>query len=199
MDHIPFYNWPATASGAGYGCGTHQIINWMADLNPSKYNAPHAWMDPDFLETLFPITMNYIDSRTEFSFWALWASPLFVATEVLDMSDEKKSILMNTEVLDVHSDPLFISGSRIYNRTDGSQAWQRPLQNGDVAVILYNGAGLHSNSMAISFSELGWDEKSAVSVRNLWTHEDVGVFVGGYIAHNVSAHDIEMLRMSKVK
>jgi hypothetical protein len=26
-------------------------------------------MDPDFLETLFPITLNFVDSRTEFSFW----------------------------------------------------------------------------------------------------------------------------------
>lgn len=71
MDHLPFFHWPATASGAGYGCGTAEIIEWMADLHPSKYNGPHRWMDPDFLETLFPVTMNYTHSRTEFTFWSV--------------------------------------------------------------------------------------------------------------------------------
>ncbi|RYH09525.1 glycoside hydrolase family 27 protein [archaeon] len=71
MDHLPFFHWPATASGAGYGCGTAEIIDWMADLHPSKYVKPYAWMDPDFLETLFPISMNYVHSRTEFTFWTV--------------------------------------------------------------------------------------------------------------------------------
>jgi hypothetical protein len=77
----------------------------MADLHPSKYTRPHAWMDPDFLETLFlekyldkSIMMNYTNSRTEFSFWALWSSPLIVATDPANMSEEKRSILMNKEV-----------------------------------------------------------------------------------------------------
>jgi hypothetical protein len=34
MDHLPFFHWPATA--VGYGCGTAEIIKWMADLHPSK-------------------------------------------------------------------------------------------------------------------------------------------------------------------
>lgn len=71
MDHLPFFHWPATAQGAGYGCGTAEIIDWMADLHPSKYTGPYSWMDPDFLETMFPVTMNYTHSRTEFTFWTV--------------------------------------------------------------------------------------------------------------------------------
>jgi hypothetical protein len=98
MDHLPFFHWPDTASGAGYvrnclsllcspahlllsvllsfyfhsqGCGTAEIIEWMADLHPSKYTKQNAWMDPDFLETLFPVTMNFTHSRTEFTFWTV--------------------------------------------------------------------------------------------------------------------------------
>jgi hypothetical protein len=37
-------------------------------------------LDPDFLETLFPITMPFIESRTEYTFWSLWSAPLIVAT-----------------------------------------------------------------------------------------------------------------------
>eukprot|EP01031_Cornospumella_fuschlensis_P038114 gene38114-46310_t len=55
-------------SGVGYGCGAAEsIIDWMADLQLPKDVKPYARMDPDFLETLFPITMNH--SRTEFTFW----------------------------------------------------------------------------------------------------------------------------------
>ena len=68
--------------GEGYGQGVNNIIDWMADRNPSKYSGPHQWMDPDFLMTLFdpiiwpkykkfdiPYTMNFTNSRSEFTFW----------------------------------------------------------------------------------------------------------------------------------
>jgi hypothetical protein len=32
------------------------------------------------LETLFPITMPFTESRTEYSFWSLWSAPLMVST-----------------------------------------------------------------------------------------------------------------------
>jgi hypothetical protein len=76
MDHIPVWWGPPSAAGEGYGIGTKNIIDFMADLHPSKYTRPHAWMDPDFLETLFldkhmsddvSVMMNYTNSRTEFS------------------------------------------------------------------------------------------------------------------------------------
>ena len=41
--------------------------------------------DPDFLETLFWPTMNFIDSRTEYTFWSLWSSPLLVATDLRNL------------------------------------------------------------------------------------------------------------------
>jgi len=128
MDHIPFWNWPPTAAGEGYGAGTKNIIDFMADLHPSKYTRPYAWMDPDFLETLFldkynPITMNYTNSRTEYTFWALWSAPLLVATDPADLSEEKRSILMNPEVIAINQDEAFVAGERIRNdnETTGGQ------------------------------------------------------------------------------
>jgi hypothetical protein len=123
MDHLPFWHWPNTAAGEGFGQGTRDIIEYMAYLRPSQYNRPYGWMvclfvyvcmcvsvrvyvcmwvcvgvsvcvsvcqlddqqDPDFLETLFYPTMSFIDSRTEFTFWCLWSSPLLIATDVRSM------------------------------------------------------------------------------------------------------------------
>ena len=147
----------------------------MALLDPSRYVRANAWMDPDFLETLMaaepagcPLprrdaqlcaTMNFVASRTEFAFWALWSAPLLVSTDVANLSAEKRSILTNTEVLAIHNDEAWVGGSRVFNHsTSGAQVWARPLANGDIAVILYN-AGRTKES---------WEERETVPVSVTW-------------------------------
>jgi len=197
MDHLPFFHWPATASGAGYGCGTAEIIDWMADLHPSKYTAPHQWMDPDFLMTSFPITMNFIHSRTEFTFWSLWSAPMLVATDVCNLSDEKKSILTNKEVLAVHSDSLFIAGERISKGANGEQVWSRPLNNGDMATVLFNANNQTSLTISFAWTDLGWKNDDMVNVRDLWAQADLTKTTNGYTA-TIAPNDVAMLRLSRV-
>ena len=163
-------------------------------------------MDPDFLETLFldkyleneGIMMNYTNSRTEFSFWAMWSSPLLVATDPANLSEEKESILMNKEVIAINQDPAFISGERIRNdnETTGGQLWSRPLANGDLCVILFNSGQNDNVPVAVSWEEIGWSNDDSVSIRDLWAHDDVGVFQEGY-ERSLAAHDIAMLRLTK--
>jgi len=43
--------------------------------------------------------MNDIEYITQFSFWSLLASPLIVATDIRNMTDIKKGILLNAEVI----------------------------------------------------------------------------------------------------
>ena len=179
-----------------------QIIDFMADLHPSKYNRPHAWMDPDFLETLFePIdaysTMNVTNSRTEMAFWVLWSAPLLVATDPADLSQDKRDILMNEEVLAIHHDPLYISGERLYNHTNGAQAWSRPLENGDMAVILFNSGSLHAIDVGITWEEIGWRSTDDVSVRCLWGKKELGTFTRGFVREQLPVHDHQFLRLSR--
>lgn len=87
MDHIPFWHFPNTAAGKGFGQGTKDIIEYMATLDLVSIVKPYSWPDPDFLETLFFPTMNYIDSRTEFTFWSLWSAPLLVATDIRNLGE----------------------------------------------------------------------------------------------------------------
>lgn len=210
MDHIPVWYGPPSAAGEGYGIGTKNIIDFMADLHPSKYTRPHAWMDPDFLETLFldkhtnndsdvSVMMNYTNSRTEFSFWSLWSSPLLVATDPANLSEEKASILLNTEVIAIHQDKAFVAGERIRNdnETTGGQLWSRPLADGDLCVILFNSGQEDNTTVAVSWSELGmgWSASQEVHVRDLWAHEDVGVVTEG-LSRVLAAHDVSMLRLS---
>eukprot|EP00605_Chrysophyceae_sp_TOSAG23-4_P001641 GSChrysophyteH1.ASY1.ANO1.1802.1 assembled CDS len=149
-------------------------------------------------------TMPYTESRTEFTFWALWSSPLLVATDVVDLSEEKQSILLNEEVLAVHKDPLYISGDRfIVDETTGAQAWQRPLSNGDIAVVIYNQDRAHekkSQTVEFTFQQLrdiGLDAEASMRIRDLWAKEDLGVFKDKF-SQNLGPHESQMYRLSKM-
>ena len=214
MDHLPMWHWPPTATGKGLGCGTRDIIEYMALLDPSKWVRQGAWMDPDFLETLYHFctparknrpavctTMDFTASRTEMAFWTLWSAPLLMATDPENLSEEKRSIIANKEVLAVHNDPLWIGGDRLYNATTGAQAWRKPLSDGDIAVILYNSNYERDAEVAITFAMLeveGWAATDKIRVRDLWANEDIGDFRGGYNAEKVPARDHVFLRLSKV-
>jgi len=153
-------------------------------------------MDPDFLMTSFPITMNFIHSRTEFSFWSIWSAPMLVATDVCNLSDEKKSILTNKEVLAVHSDPLFIAGERVSKGANGEQVWTRPLSNGDMTALLFNANNQTSLSISVAWTDLGWQTGDMVNVRDMWAQSDLAKTTTGYTAM-IAPNDVAMLRLSK--
>ena len=155
-------------------------------------------MDPDFLEIFFPVTMNYIISRTEFSFWCLWAAPLIVATPLTGMSAEKREVMMNAEVIAIDQDPLGMAGDVLVNRTDGGQVWAKPLKNGDRCVILFNsGTSYRMLNITAEWKAVGFGDRAVVAARNLWTHRDLGNFTGSYSAA-IDPQDIVMLRVKCV-
>jgi alpha-galactosidase len=199
MDHIPFWSWPPKAAGVGYGQGTKEIINFMADLHPSKYNKPHAWMDPDFLESLFltflgKYGLDHTNSRTEFTFWCLWSSPLLLATDP-DLSDEKRSIIMNQEMVDIDQDDS-PAGERIRNdnSTTGAQVWMRTMSNKDVVVVLYNSGDNSDVKVTATWAELGLSPDVKMNVRSLWDKAELGT-LSGQIEATLKAHDVAVLRL----
>lgn len=188
-DHLPLWSWPYTdGAGAGFGQGTSDIIEYVATLNPGQYNQRWAHLDPDFLETLFPITMPFIESRTEYSFWSLWSAPLIVATDIRNMSAEMASIITNPEVIAIDQDPLFQAGNRIDLQPGGGQVWSKNLFAGNKAVILYNN---HSapTTVSVAWPQLGWNSTTQVVVRDLWQRQTLGTFQSGYNA-TLAAHDV---------
>jgi alpha-galactosidase len=151
----------------------------------------------DFLETMFEVlgvqTMSFIDSRTEMTFWSLWSAPLIVATDIRNMTAQKASILTNPEVLAIDDEPS--AGDLIANNTDRSQVWAKPLQNGDVAIVLFNAADKGALTVSADFAALGvgWGPQTRVKLRDLWARQDLGVFVGAYNA-TVAPHDVSYVR-----
>jgi len=195
QDHLPFWSFNTTNGGQG----TKEIIEVMSDPAIGGSTVPFGYADPDFLMTGIA-TMSQVESETEFSFWALFAGPMIVATDVRNMSDWKRSVLLNTDILAVSQDALVSPCSRVRGAAGGAQVWARALLNGDIAVILYNGADADAPvDIAVSWRELGWDAGVSARIRDLWTHSTVpgGPFVGGATASAVPPHGHAMWRVSQ--
>ena len=139
-DHLPLWSCPGKicgGAGAGFGQGTREIIEYVASLKPSQFTQQYAWLDPDFLMTLYFPTMDFEESRTEYTFWALWSAPLLVSTDVRNLSAEKKEILLNKGAIAVNQDESYTSGDRISNATDGSQVSSRVLADKEDGVCCW--------------------------------------------------------------
>ena len=199
QDHFPLWTLPKTNDEqGGYGSGVKDIIEWMAHLVPSKWTRRYGWLDPDFLMTLYPVTMGAANSRTEFSFWSLWSAPLLVSTDIRNMSQAMRDLIANEEVIAIDQDQSCTAGDRVWrdNATD-TQLWARPLANGDKAVILFNEGRFRSRTVSVAWSQIGWPANASVAVRDLWAKKDLGAHPATFNGM-VRPHDVLFLRLRKL-
>lgn len=213
MDHLPLFDCPkplCRAAGAGFGQGTKQIIDYVATMprwtggNRSPWGGPNgpnsSVPDPDFLMTMFDkVTMSYTESRTEFSFWALWSAPLICSTSL--EPKETIEILGNTAVIAIDRDPLGIPGFLAVNNSNGqpgAQIWLKPLADGGAAVIFFNGNSVWSK--ATYKIETSWQGLVApgvvkIAAMDLWAAQPAWTDVSKGYAASLATSDIKMLRL----
>lgn len=226
QDHLPFYSLRTHAAGQGYGQGVVQIIYYVASLGPSNPETgprQYAWWDPDFLETLFPLTLDAKASRVEFTFWCLWSAPLLVATDVRNMRADKRDILMNRDLIAVDQDVGSRAGDLLgvlptADDREPVQLWGRLMSNGDRVVVLWNpgvmrydhGSSAHERfaqfkggeafagnptRACVSWRALGYAADDEIAVRDLWTHADVGKWRGdGSYCVSLEDRDVHVVR-----
>lgn len=78
-----------------------------------------------------------------------------------------------------------------------AQVWVRPTADGGAAVALHNEDDTLTQTITIDFSlvtKRQWGATTKLQVRDLWTHADVGAFVGSY-NHTVEPHGTAMLKL----
>ena len=98
-----------------------------------------------------------------------------------------------SEVLAVNQDPLGRQGRRVSSQGD-VEAWARELYDGSRAVVLFN-RGDSDADMGISWPENGYPARLTASIRDLWRHEELGRFAGGWSVR-VPSHGAVMIRVS---
>lgn len=74
----------------------------------------------------------------------------------------------------------------------------RNLTDGSVAVALYNPADAPAKG-EFQFELLGWSKDATASVRDLWSHKDLGEVTGRFEVKSVEAHGTVVLRLALKK
>jgi alpha-galactosidase len=99
-------------------------------------------------------------------------------------------------VISVDQDSLGSQGYLVWSDGPELQVWARPLAGGARAVALLNRSAAPAKITAY-LSRVGLHVDSA-SVRDLWTHQELGK-VRGQFAATVPSHGVVMVRMTAVR
>jgi len=169
------------------------ILN-IIDLN--KYLAPYAsqghYNDMDMLEVGRGLTAE--EDRSHLSMWCILSSPLVLGNDLTQMSAETKEIITNAEVIAVNQDTTGLQAHLISDNGAGLQIWAKPLngkQSKERAVVLFNRTEAPV-AMSVKWKELNLS--GAATVRNLWSHTDLGSMDSMYTT-TVPSHGVAMLKV----
>jgi alpha-galactosidase len=137
--------------------------------------------------------MSATEYKSHFSLWCIMASPLIAGNDVRNMDSTTKAILTNKEAIAVNQDSAGIQGQRIRKNGD-LEVWVKQLGSytgNKKAVLLFN-RGSASASISVTWDEIGLLTNKAATVRDLWSHKDIGSVTGTYSA-TIGSHDVAML------
>jgi alpha-galactosidase len=162
------------------------------NLTLAEYAGPGHWNDPDMLQ-VGNGTWGLTEQRTHFSLWSIMAAPLLIGTDLREATPQTMEILLNEEVIAVDQDPLGIQGDLVRPATDGHYVVAKPLENGDVAVALWNDTAAPAR-IETTASAVGLPAADTYLLRDLWAHQTVES--AGTIGAAVPAHGTVMYRVS---
>jgi alpha-galactosidase len=165
----------------------------FSQLKIAAYAKPGHWNDPDMLE-IGNGGMTADEYRTHMSLWSLLAAPLIAGNDLRSMTDETKSILMNSEVIAIDQDRDYQPVTSISSESK-IEVWMRPLHDGSVAVGLFNrGDAAAEASIARSNLPAALRGKG-IKARDLWKHEATTMDAEGFKAM-VPSHGVVLLKIS---
>ncbi len=188
------WKWGAKVGGNLWRTTGDMVDTWkrmeeigFAQFDITSYARAGHWNDPDMLE-IGNGGMTTDEYRTHFSLWSLLAAPLLAGNDLRSMSEETKSILLNTEVIAIDQDPLGLPAKKISDK-DKLTVAVRPLKNKTWAVGLFN-RGDAAAKISVVWSDLGLHGK--LKVRDLWAHKDLGSVTDQFSA-DVPSHGVVLI------
>jgi len=169
----------------------------------APYQRPGAVNDPDFLvvglhgrgsDGLTKNSCTCQQYRANFSLWCLAGAPLLMGNDFRHMDDFCLETLKNRELIAVNQDALVKAARRIQD--DGqSNVFVKPLLDG-YAVGLYNRSS-QSRRIGFTWDELGLPAEADLRLRDLWKHQDLGIYQGAY-GQEVDPDDCVVIRVKEM-
>ena len=144
----------------------------------APYCKPGAWPDADMLvlgmvgwgPKLRYTKLTPDEQYTHMSLWALLSSPLLIGCDLARLDEFTLSLLTNDEVIDINQDPLGAHAVPAWERADEQVIYMKPLEDGSVAVGLFNRMDT-PQEMILTLRHLGmYGEKT---VRDVWRQKDI--------------------------
>ena len=77
------------------------------------------------------------EAKTQLAIWSIYAAPLIMGNDIRNISKEATEVLTNKYAIAVNQDPAAQQGGRVTPK-GAAEIWARNLDNGDVAVALFN-------------------------------------------------------------
>jgi alpha-galactosidase len=159
---------------------------------------PGHWNNADMLVVgvvgwgtlLHPTRLSPNEQYTHISLWCLLSSPLLLGCDLTQLDAFTLNLLTNDEVLDVNQDPLGKQARRV-TQTDNLEVWAKEMEDGSLAVGLFNRGEVESK-VAANWSELQLNGKQIV--RDLWRQKDLGEFENQFSA-TVPRHGVVLVRL----
>lgn len=157
----------------------------------TQYASAGGWNDLDALQiadgSLDGITND--ERQTYMTLWAIEASPLYAGDDLTHMDSYGLSLLTNGEVIAVdqagHPARPVVQGT-------SQQVWYANNGDGTYTVALFNLGGGSANVVA-DWTSLGFT--GTASVRDLWSHSELGSFTGSFSA-TLNSHASRLLKVT---
>jgi len=167
------------------------------DANLYSYAGPGHWNDPDMME-VGNSGLSDTEGQTHFSMWAILAAPLIAGNDLRSMSAATKATLTNSEVIAVDQDPMGVQGRLVASPATNLQVWSKTLSGTNTRAVALLNRGTSTASITVQWSALGIPTGSA-TVRDLWSHTDLGTFTGSFTAASVPSHGVTMLKVTSTQ
>ncbi len=173
--------------------------NWGSMLGIFKANVGlavnaqrGAWNDPDMLE-VGNGGMTTTEYRSHFSLWAMMNAPLLIGSDLRRVGQDTFDILTNRDVIALNQDGLGVQAEEI-SSANGLHVLTKPLDNGDVAVALFNETATTA-TISTTAAAAGLGNATSYRLTNLWTK--AVTTTGGTISASVPAHATIVYRVSR--
>ncbi|MBP3227390.1 MAG: NPCBM/NEW2 domain-containing protein [Bacteroidaceae bacterium] len=191
-DSRDFWDWGAKADGGHIGA--IQGLDGMKYLWP--YGGVNRFNDADMMmvglhgtgkssshdyasyltltgETRY-IGMTQEEYQSQFSLWAMLASPLTLSFDIRNISDDDLRIISNTEMIAINQDPMGQQAELVVDSIIGRgttagafEVYVKELENGDVAVAVLNRGNIRRN-FTVTPAMVGLDEGGKYVFHDVW-------------------------------
>ena len=164
---------------------------------------PGSWAYPDMLQVGRLATLS--EDRTHFGAWCIVSSPLILGHDVTDekLNDKIWDIISNTEAIRVNQAWTGHPG-RLISEFGGLlgeavQIWGKTISVSplEIAVLVMSNS-YEVQSAVVGFETVGFPEGAVVSMRDVWTHSDIGNMTGSYPVDGIASHDSRFFTIKQI-